>query len=280
MLILHYESWHKDIFGLTDGVVSSIYCRYSRFYGDCIVCSRRFGLFKIFYCGNNQYSYCSNPIQVLCVEMVSPKTFDGRIDNKHSRHGFGVVTMSVVVRRDISHIPVLVDEYIVANFERIGLILFNSFINRGISTAIGEELLFRGFLFSYLLSITKPINAFVISIMVFVLPHMLVFQPDLTALFILINYISVSLLLTALYYKTKSISTSIVFHALYNFILYGIWNVGSTGESDSSIFTSIMSNTESDGIILFSAVCLILMSCFIFKSNKNWQVCAAIELTD
>ncbi|GEM_PF-2196857 len=173
-----------------------------------------------------------------------------------------------------------VDEYIVANFERIGLILFNSFINRGISTAIGEELLFRGFLFSYLLSITKPINAFVISIMVFVLPHMLVFQPDLTALFILINYISVSLLLTALYYKTKSISTSIVFHALYNFILYGIWNVGSTGESDSSIFTSIMSNTESDGIILFSAVCLILMSCFIFKSNKNWQVCAAIELTD
>lgn len=101
----------------------------------------------------------------------------------------------------------LTNEYFIANTRSVGIILYNSLFNRGISTAIGEELIFRGFLFSYILALTKPSRAYIISILVFVLPHMLVFQPDLTSLLIFINYITISLLLTTLYFKTKSILT-------------------------------------------------------------------------
>lgn len=158
-----------------------------------------------------------------------------------------------------------VNDYVIVRTEHIGIILFNSFINRGISTAIGEELLFRGFLFSYIMSITKPYKAFAVSILVFVFPHMLVFQPNITTFLILINYIAVSLLLTTLYYKTNSISTPIVFHILYNFILYGIWNVANTGESDSSIFTTVMSEFNSNIFILVFAICQLFITYIIVK---------------
>lgn len=159
----------------------------------------------------------------------------------------------------------MASEYIVVQTEQIGVILFNSFINKGISTAIGEELIFRGFLFSYILSLTNPSKAFIISILVFTLPHMLVFEPSLTAFFIFINYTAVSVLLTALYYKTKSIFAPIIFHALYNFILYGIWNVANTGEPCNSVFTTIMNEPLSNSFILIFATCQLLLTYSVFK---------------
>lgn len=159
----------------------------------------------------------------------------------------------------------LTNEYSIANSGSAGIILYNSLFNRGISTAIGEELIFRGFLFSYILSLTKPSRAFIISILVFVLPHMFVFQPNLTSLLIFINYIAISLLLTTLYFKTKSISSSIAFHAVYNFILYGIWNVADTGESSSAIITSLMDKQQSDIFIGIFAICQLLATVAILR---------------
>lgn len=187
------------------------------------------------------------------------------------KNGIVISTLSCMLLFGIAFLISLFGErdYIIAKPECISMILFNSFINKGISTAIGEELLFRGFLFSYLMSITKTNKAFAISILVFVFPHMLVFQPNITTILILINYIAVSLMLTTLYYKTKSISTPIVLHTLYNFILYGIWNVANTGESNSSIFTTVMSESNSNIYLLLFAICQLLATYIFFRLKTN-----------
>ena len=159
-------------------------------------------------------------------------------------------------------------EFIISPKDRIPIILFNSLLNRGISTAIGEELIFRGFLFSYILSLTNPINAFVISIFVFTMPHVLIFQPNLHTLLILFNYLSISLLLTSLYFKTKNISTAISFHAMYNFILYGIWNVANTGEPSSAVVTFLMSNYQTNIYIGLLTIFQITVAYFVL-TRKN-----------
>lgn len=159
----------------------------------------------------------------------------------------------------------LTNKYLIASPDNVGIIIYNSLINRGISTAIGEELIFRGFLFSYILALTKPSRAFIISILVFVLPHMFIFQPSLATFLIFINYITVSLIITALYYKTKSISCSIAFHAIYNFILYGIWDVAETCGQGSAIITSIMNEQQQNIYICIFAICQLLASVAIFR---------------
>lgn len=159
----------------------------------------------------------------------------------------------------------LTNKYLIASPDNVGIIIYNSLINRGISTAIGEELIFRGFLFSYILALTKPSRAFIISILVFVLPHMLIFHPSLTTFLILISYIAASMLLTILYYKTKNISYPIAFHAIYNFVLYGIWNVAGTGEPSSAIITSLMNQHQSNIYISIFAICQLLVTAAIFR---------------
>lgn len=162
-------------------------------------------------------------------------------------------------------------EFIILPKERVPIILYNSLLNRGISTAIGEELIFRGFLFSYILSLTNPIKAFVISIFVFTMPHVLIFQPNWHTLLILFNYLSISLLLTTLYFKTKNISTAISFHAMYNFILYGIWNVANTGEPSSAIVTSLMSNHQTNIYIVLLTVFQIAVTYFVLiRKNPSY----------
>lgn len=159
-------------------------------------------------------------------------------------------------------------EFILSPKGRIPIILYNSLLNRGISTAIGEELIFRGFLFSYILTLTNPIKAFIISIFVFTLPHVVIFQPNWHTLLILINYLSISFLLTALYFKTNNISTSISFHAMYNFILYGIWNVANPGEPSSAVVTSLMGNHQKNIYIGLLIVFQIAVACFVLIRNN------------
>lgn len=134
-----------------------------------------------------------------------------------------------------------------------GFITYNALLNKGISTAIGEELIFRGFLFTYLTTLINPILAIIISSIVFVIPHMLIFDADLTSCLIFVNYLSTSLLLTVLYYKTRSLSASIIYHALYNFTLYGLWDVITPGESSGALFSTTLTQSEYGIFIAVSA---------------------------
>lgn len=153
-------------------------------------------------------------------------------------------------------------------FDKWGVTIFNALVNRGISTAFREELIFRGFLFSLILKLTNLSRATIISVFVFVLPHMVVYDWGIVSGFIFINYVSISVLLTCLYYSTQSLAAPIIFHAFYNFILYGVWNVAGAGETSPAIFTQYYNTGQIIGYYTLSSIIQFGISCFLLHSAR------------
>lgn len=159
--------------------------------------------------------------------------------------------------------------FIVLSSDKWGLSIFDALVNNGIGTAIGEELIFRGFLFSIILKLTNLSKATIISVSVFVIPHMVVFDCSIVSGLIFINYISISILLTCLYYSTKSLIAPIIYHAFYNFILYGIWNIIGTGEPSTAIFTQEYNTIQIIGYLTLSSISQIGISYFLLHNTHR-----------
>lgn len=152
--------------------------------------------------------------------------------------------------------------------------LFHAFFYSGLSSGIGEEMLFRGYLTGLCVKLKRPLDPYILPGILFALGHLpqLLHQtsPLLFALQFF-QYLSLSFFLTSLTLKSRSIWDAALFHASWNLFVAGN-SVISTEitPNPNAIFTYVL---EGEPIFLFSQEInfLIISSILLFGTFITCQ---------
>lgn len=152
--------------------------------------------------------------------------------------------------------------------------LFHAFFYSGLSSGVGEEMLFRGYLTGLCVKLKRPLDPYILPGILFALGHLpqLLHQtsPLLFALQFF-QYLSLSFFLTSLTLKSRSIWDAALFHASWNLFVAGN-SVISTEitPNPNAIFTYVL---EGEPIFLFSQEInfLIISSILLFGTFITCQ---------
>ena len=152
--------------------------------------------------------------------------------------------------------------------------LFHAFFYSGLSSGVGEEMLFRGYLTGLCVKLKRPLDPYILPGILFALGHLpqLLHQtsPLLFALQFF-QYLSLSFFLTSLSLKSPSIWDAALFHASWNLFVAGN-SVISTEitPNPNAIFTYVL---EGEPIFLFSQEInfLIISSILLFGTFITCQ---------
>lgn len=131
--------------------------------------------------------------------------------------------------------------------------LFHAFFYSGLSSGIGEEMLFRGYLTGLCVKLKRPLDPYILPGILFALGHLpqLLHQtsPLLFALQFF-QYLSLSFFLTSLTLKSRSIWDAALFHASWNLFVAGNSIISTEiTPNPNAIFTYVL---EGEPIFLFS----------------------------